>query len=317
MTNKQIISLLNKIVKDTKRHDEKCFNINGATLTVCGYDTNEISLRVQKFLELEKGVYVSEGKKFIDFGTVEKIPGKKFEVTYDLPSSKNTNQVLPVSINSNELKRAAVYSSLDKNRYILHGVYLDKDKNNIVATDGRRLIQIPFKCDELEDSIIIHYDVIKLLPKDVMLNIRASRKLNRVAFTWTTNNRTFILSSKLIEGIYPNYKQVIPKDELPNLIHLNNSFKDYVKSFGVKQAMRMQFTKEQMNVGPSNTEKTKVFCYDENPVIPENDKIALNPRFALDMMATGFDSFEFKDELSPAVAKDNSGAIAVVMPLRR
>src|ERR1700692_3210565 len=103
--------------------------------------------------------------------------------------------------------------SVDETRYVLNGILFSfKDnKLTLVATDGRRLalvdLEVEFPSSQ-ETEIIVSTKAVTAIER--LLREESKEKLsigkNQIAFEL---NRS-LLVSKLIEGNYPNYSQVIP-----------------------------------------------------------------------------------------------------------
>src|SRR5471032_485701 len=113
------------------------------------------------------------------------------------------------------LKKTSYAISTDETRYVLHGILLSfKDnKLTLVATDGRRLalvdIELEFPRSQEVDIIVPSKAVTelgRLLGEDGDVKLTVGE--NQIAFEV---NGT-LLVSKLIEGNYPNYRQVIPAE---------------------------------------------------------------------------------------------------------
>ncbi|HMC24684.1 MAG TPA: DNA polymerase III subunit beta, partial [Candidatus Udaeobacter sp.] len=113
------------------------------------------------------------------------------------------------------LRKTSYAISTDETRYVLNGVLFSfKDnKLTLVATDGRRLamgeIELEFPRSHEADLIIPTKAVTelqRLLADDG--EIKVSMGSGQIAFDL---NKT-LLVSKLIEGNYPNYRQVIPSE---------------------------------------------------------------------------------------------------------
>ena len=123
------------------------------------------------------------------------------------------------------LKSVAYAQSTDETRYILNGVYFNfKDgKLALVATDGRRLafvskeLEVP---DASAGAIILPArtvgELLRLLDKGEKVKIGFNEP--RAAFQIATDKDgsglvdSVYLYSKVVEGNYPNYHQVIPKE---------------------------------------------------------------------------------------------------------
>lgn len=115
----------------------------------------------------------------------------------------------------NALRKTSYAISTDETRYVLNGILCSfkEGKLTLVATDGRRLAMVDIEVEIApgsEASVIIPAKAIgelsRLLRDDGEIEIRLGE--NQVAFEL---NGT-LLVSKLIEGNYPNYRQVIPAE---------------------------------------------------------------------------------------------------------
>ncbi|MCL2800301.1 MAG: DNA polymerase III subunit beta [Treponema sp.] len=104
----------------------------------------------------------------------------------------------------------------DETRYFMNGVYLEKTENkiNMVATDGRRLAFVGKKADnKINDfsGIIIPPKILSTIVKrsgdEGLINISISDKIIFINFA------SYQFSSVLIEGMFPNYKKVIPENQ--------------------------------------------------------------------------------------------------------
>ena len=113
------------------------------------------------------------------------------------------------------LKKTSYAISVDETRYVLNGILFSfKDnKLTLVATDGRRLalveLEVEFPSSQETDIIVSTKavtEIQRLLREEG--EVKLSIGENQIAFEL---NRT-LLVSKLIEGSYPNYRQVIPSE---------------------------------------------------------------------------------------------------------
>ncbi len=113
--------------------------------------------------------------------------------------------------------------SHEESRHVLNGLLLEISDDNIrvVATDGRRLAKIERKLgasSKKEFSVIIPIKAIQ----EIFRNLNEEGQLS---FITGTNQVLFdingvLIASRIIEGEFPNYNQVIPKP-LPNKIKVN------------------------------------------------------------------------------------------------
>ena len=116
-----------------------------------------------------------------------------------------------------EMVQQSVFAvSDDETRYFMNGVYMEKSegKLNMVATDGRRLAFVGKpagkKIEDFSGIIIppkILSTVIKRSGDEGLIYISVSDKMIFINFA------SYHFSSVLIEGMFPNYKKVIPENQ--------------------------------------------------------------------------------------------------------
>jgi DNA polymerase-3 subunit beta len=104
----------------------------------------------------------------------------------------------------------------DETRYFMNGVFFEKseDKINMVATDGRRLAFISKTAtNEIKD-----FSGIIIPPK--ILNVIVKRSGDEGNVSISVNDKTIFVnfasykfSSVLIEGMFPNYRKVVPENQ--------------------------------------------------------------------------------------------------------
>lgn len=119
------------------------------------------------------------------------------------------------------------FASIDATRYVLNGVYVDVEEQRVIATDGRRLnsLPLPEKLDLPENILIPSTKILKQqffgkVKGDGYGQVLYSEVNTRIRFI--LGNYTYTL--KLIDGLYPNYKQVIPdKDACLYWVHFNDA----------------------------------------------------------------------------------------------
>lgn len=230
------------------------------------------------------------------------------------------------------LRRTSFAVSTDENRYVLNGLYLSFKENKLtmVATDGRRLALAEEDVELKDDNpleVIVPTKAIQELSRslgdkgDVEIQITD----NQVSFGLKENDGTgSLIVSKLVEGAYPNYKQVIPaeskhrvtldKEELFHALR-RAEIMTSEKANSVKLTFsdnNLTFTANSPEVGESR--ETMAIKYDG-----EETSIAFNPQFFIDpLKALEEDEvhFEFTDQLSPGVVKVKHPFLYVIMPMR-
>jgi len=235
------------------------------------------------------------------------------------------------------LKSVAYAQSTDETRYILNGVYFNfKDgKLSLVATDGRRLALISKEMDVPADSagaIILPAKTVseltRLLDKGEKVKINFNDR--RAAFQIATDKDTsglidhIYLYSKVVEGNYPNYQQVIPKETHQRIKLERELFLQCVhraalvcseKANSVKIKLSsnlLELTAQSPDFGEAH--ESMAIGY-SGPDL----QVAFNPTFLMDpLKALAKDEvfFEVKDEVSPGVFKTLESFVCVIMPVR-
>lgn len=137
-----------------------------------------------------------------------------------LPEFQQENAfTIPANVLSDMLRKTIFAASTDETRYVLNGLFWVAAKGNLdmVATDGRRLATIRRKClpEGREFKVIVPskilMEVVKILGaqdgkgqggEEVKIGVTA----NQIAFQFQFTT----LLSRLVEGSFPNYEQVIP-----------------------------------------------------------------------------------------------------------
>src|SRR6185436_7263543 len=156
-----------------------------------------------------------------------KINGLSAEEFPPQPKFKEDKKVaLPQETVKGMMRKTSFAISTDEARYVLNGIFfsLKDHKMTMVATDGRRLALVDEDVDVSDSSqgeFIVPAKAVnelnRLLQEKGELELRYAE--NQASFTLKDEKGSSILIiSKLIEGNYPNYRQVIPgetKERVP------------------------------------------------------------------------------------------------------
>ncbi len=117
------------------------------------------------------------------------------------------------------LKRVSVAASKDPTRYQLNGVYVELKDGTLVltATDGKRLTHDRFKLskgDGLELSFILPNQAIDVILKILSSMLVQDEQISLLVTETHISVKTkdAFLCSTQIEGMYPNYKSIIPPE---------------------------------------------------------------------------------------------------------
>jgi DNA polymerase-3 subunit beta len=237
------------------------------------------------------------------------------------------------------LKSVAYAQSSDENRYILNGVYFNfgDGKMSLVATDGRRLALVSREVqvtDTNAGSLILPAKTVAELTR--LLGQGESVKITfndrQVAFEIQIGETAggsglvdnIYLVSKIVEGNYPNYRQVIPKETEHRVKIERELLAECVQRAALvtsdkNNSVRLKVTKNLLEISAQSPEygeshESMAIAYDGAEV-----QIAFNPLFLLDPLRALVQDevfFEFKDELSPGIFKTLDSFLCVIMPLR-
>src|SRR6516162_6730202 len=222
--------------------------------------------------------------------------------------------------------------STDESRYVLNGVFITlKDhKLTMVATDGRRLALADEEVEISEKSqgeFIIPAKAVnelnRLLQEKGDVEIKFGE--NQAAFKLKDDKDFSVLVlTKLIEGNYPNYRQVIPAETKERVPLVRDEFLHALRRAEIMtsekaNSVKLSFSKNNLAITANSPEVGEAR---ESLAVNYKGKeiaIAFNPKFLiepLNALAEDEVFFELTDELSPGVLKINGPFLYVVMPMR-
>lgn len=250
-----------------------------------------------------------------------------------LPKFKEDKKVVLSQETVKSMMRKTSFAiSTDEARYVLNGIFISlKDhKMTMVATDGRRLALVDEEVDVSEKSegeFIIPAKAVnelnRLLQEKGEVEIKFSE--NQAAFTLKDEKGSSVLIiTKLIEGNYPNYRQVIPGETkervaLPREEFLHALKRAEIMTSEKANSVKLTFGKNNLSITANAPEVGEAR---ESIAVNYKGKelaIAFNPKYLIDPLnALPNDEvfMELIDELSPGVVKINGPFLYVVMPMR-
>ena len=236
------------------------------------------------------------------------------------------------------LKSVSYAQSVNEERYMLKGVFfqLAEEKLALVATDGRRLAVTKNKIDTKDEGEFIlpslSVNEIEKLP-DVGKKVKVSFTDRQVSFELSVEEteeklgfqNSIYLVSKVVEGKYPNYKQVIPKDDF-NAATVERELMQEC----VHRAALVSDEKVTLRIKSGTMEITGLSTLgdacESMSIVYEGDDAAVsfNPRFILDPLRSIPQDkliLEFRDDMSPGVFKvinqeEDVSFLCVVIPIR-
>ena len=224
-------------------------------------------------------------------------------------------------------------------RYILNGLLVSltaSDKKatlRLVGTDGHRLAVAE------QD---ISASVAKDAPKEIKAIIpkKAAQEMRRLLeeggdgeplIGFTKNLMIFrksglLLTSRLMEGNYPNYQQVVPKETSKQITMDKGEFEGALRRVAVlsrdkTNAVKVTFSSDQVTLFSSNPDYGE--ATEELPAKNTGGEITtgFNARYLLDVLSVVDGesvSLQMETPLSPCLVKEpaNPGFMCVVMPIK-
>jgi DNA polymerase-3 subunit beta len=254
----------------------------------------------------------------------------EFPAEQPMPESRNIT--VPQDKFKGLLRKTSFAISTDETRFVLNGILLSLKEHNItmVATDGRRLALAYEEVDvpaSSQGECIVPTKAINELNRllggkgDVEVKIGA----NKVSFALSAEAANPVtIVSKLIEGNYPNYKQVIPGETKERVTLNRDEFHAALrraelmtseKSHSVKLAFRKNALEITANTPDIGEARESIAVNYKGPDMA----IAFNPGYLMDPLKALTEDevyLELIDDLSPGIVKTNSPFLYVIMPMR-
>ncbi len=279
-------------------------------------------------ISVKKGqsIHIESGRSFFrlmgllkeDFPQIPEFP----------PQTKGSDLVkLPQKILKYMIQLTAFAMSHDETRYVLNGILFSfKDKGlRLVATDGRRLALVEKAIPELGN-----------LHKDVIVPMKTIQELGRnlgeegdVIFYFKENQLQINLNpitiiSRLIEGEYPNYEQVIPKKIKEELRINTQEFLQAARRANIltsqdSQSIKINILKDKMIITKNTPELGE--AREEIGVDYKGGELTIgfNPGFLIDVLRNVPEpdvQFGFIDPEKPAVIKSGDDYTYIVLPMQ-
>ncbi len=285
-------------------------------------------------LEIEQGP--DEGRLAISTGrsrfALQALPPEDFP---DLTSGDLSHHfVIPAAQLKLLIDRTRFAISTEETRYYLNGIYLhdvaggDARLLRTVATDGHRLAQAQLPCPDgavgMPGIIVPRKTVLELIKllEDVEEDVDVALSASKIRFAFSD----LVLTSKLIDGTFPDYERVIPQnnDKLMQVdTRLFSQAVDRVSTISSEKgrAVKLNISSERVVLSVNNpdsgsAEEEISVSYDGEPI-----DIGFNSRYLLDI-ASQFKNqeatFALADSGSPTIIRDaeDSSTLYVLMPRR-
>jgi DNA polymerase III subunit beta len=275
-------------------------------------ETNQISIRCNK------SHFVLMGLPKADYPVLPEFPEEKtFTISREIIKSM--------------IRRTSFAVSTDETRYVLNGIYLSSEKGvlKLVSTDGRRLAYM------MREGIDKKFDHKAIIPtkavNEVQRVLAAEEKEDEVKIGLTENQiafrvNTVTIISRLIEGAFPNYEQVIPKKhEIQVKLRVKETL-SAVKQMSLltsdkTAAVKFTFGKNILRISASaqglGSGEAEIDADYQGQVFD----IAFNPAFLIDVLKNIDENevlFELTNALNPVLIRpvNDKNYLCVIMPMR-
>jgi DNA polymerase III sliding clamp (beta) subunit (PCNA family) len=226
-------------------------------------------------------------------------------------------------------RRLAPFASTEETRRTICSVHVDikgegEGTATLVATDGRRLtccnsMTLPIDSITLPVSKFLLWTGLSSEVRIGVLKSKTSAWFGLTAGQWSYR-------VKAVDGIYPNWRQVIPKlvDEECHRIAFTDSeveaMKKIVPTFPGNDEIALQGAEDgKLSLYGQDKGSAKSLTV---PLVAGSTyqgpgcRVYLNRHYLLDALAAGFRNFLFSGTASPLLSQDGKGATTVLMPLR-
>ena len=285
-------------------------------------------------LDIEQGP--DEGRLAISTGrsrfSLQALPPEDFP---DLTSGDLSHQFsMPAAQLKLLIDRTRFAISTEETRYYLNGIYLhdvssgDEPMLRSVATDGHRLAQAQLACPAgaagMPGIIVPRKTVLELIKllEDVEEDVEVGLSSSKIKFSFSS----LVLTSKLIDGTFPDYERVIPKNNDKRMEVDTKMFAqavDRVSTISSEKgrAVKLNISSERVVLSVNNpdsgsAEEEVVVSFDGEPI-----DIGFNSRYLLDIasqLKSDEATFVLADSGSPTIISDpkDASTLYVLMPMR-
>ncbi|MFC1631804.1 DNA polymerase III subunit beta [Candidatus Omnitrophota bacterium] len=231
------------------------------------------------------------------------------------------------SLLRNMLNLTSFAVSHDETRYILNGVlFVVKDKSiRLVATDGRRLALIEKELEVgagFKKEAIIPTKAIQELMRN--LGDEGAVKIifgeNQISFQF--NNISLI--SRLIEGQFPNYEQIVPKEGKGKITVDREQFLWAAKRAAIltsadSQSIKLDLFKDKLIFSKNSPDMGE--AKEEIDIEHKGSEfsIGFNPHYLIDVLKSLKDpqiSFELSGPENPGIIRVPDNYVYIVLPMQ-
>lgn len=268
-------------------------------------------------IETKKSKIKLKGQPYEDFPTIPKVVGASFEIE----SSKLIDGI----------KSVYYSSSVSDIKPEISSVFIHTEEDNLVfvSTDSFRLAEKKIKVKGLEEitGILIPFknisEILRIFGESSGI-VKICFSKNQISFSLNG----LYLTSRIIDGVFPDYRQIIPKkyetsavvlkQDLLNALKLSNIFSDKFNQVNLKISPKEKI----FELSSANNDVGENKTYLDAAIDGEKIELGFNYKYFLDCfqsIATDSISIKFSGVSSPIVVSPVSDAsfVYLIMPMNR
>jgi len=341
ITTKATLPILSNILVETQKDKIRltATDLDVGISCVIPVDIQEpgaITIPAKRFSDIVKGLTsenININTKKNNLVNIEtelcqfKIMGLAHEEFPTLPEFKDTEVIKLEQVNLKQMLNLTSFAvSFDETRYILSGILFKVYKNSftLVATDGKRLAIMERKLKQDIDKDIRIIVPIKTI-QELSRNLKDEGELS---LTLSGNQVLFdlggvVIISRLIEGEFPDYRQVIPEVSENKILVEREQFLSAVRRAALLstpdyQAVKLEVFKNKLVVSKTTPDVGE--SREEMSIKYQGKEMAIgfNPNYLIDVLKNLQDEtieLEVSDSERPGVMRVD-GYIYIVLPMR-
>src|SRR5512134_1242534 len=262
------------------------------------------------------------------------LPAQEFPEMPDKPAGK------AVSVDGGVFRtlseRVVPFASSDETRYNLAGILLERTGTEaesmlrMVATDGHRLAMADGEVVNVGELLASRKI---LVPKKGILEIRKLAESGPGSIDLSASEK-FLFAAKgdtevwvrLLDAEFPDYRQVIPKENLLTATVERDAFAEVLRRVGVMapdkvHSVKLSFSGKQLEVSSTSPDQGEARDLLESEYEGPAMKIGFNGRYLQDAVAGVSEEkmvLQLKDEVSQVILRPEKerNYLAIVMPMR-
>jgi DNA polymerase-3 subunit beta len=227
------------------------------------------------------------------------------------------------------LRKTTFAITHDETRYVLNGIYfiIDQNKIRMVATDGHRLAiadgqAIGYRGEQ--KGVVIPHKILNELSRNLGEGEEVEVAITPNQIFFRMNN--FTMTSRLIEGEFPNYEQIIPKEagrkmraDTTKLLEAVRRAALFAEARG--NAVNLIVSTNKLVVEAQTPELGEAYEEIDVAFEGEENRVTYNARYLLDVLKNVGSpevDVEFAGPLSPGVVRPSDGQeyLCIIMPMR-